>query len=98
MLKKFFVFTLICVYLTGCSGTRIQTSRLNSVEDLVYDAESALKSKSNPNYKQYATESLGSASAYLLTLKDFKKSMNMEELKRYNYLLQRVSTLQKSIK
>jgi len=56
-----------------------------------------LSRNSGPNSKQYAKQNLDTAGAYLLTLRDNKKVLSDTQLKRYNSLSQRVSTLRKQL-
>ena len=96
--SKILLTTLLTTtVITGCSTAPVQTDRLNTVEDLLLDAERVLSNKSVSNPNQYAKENLGSASAYLLTLRDNKKVLSDSQLKRYNSLTKRVSALQKQL-
>ena len=96
--SKILLSTVISTsFLTGCSNAPVQTGRLNTVENLLYDAERVLKLNSVSNPKQYAKENLDTASAYLLTLRDNKKVLSDSQLKKYNTLSQRVLSLQKQL-
>ena len=88
---------LTTTLLVGCSNAPVQTDRLNTVEDLLFDAENVLSRNTGPNPKQYAKENLDTAGAYLLTLRDNKKLLSKIQMKRYNSLTQRVSTLRKKL-
>ncbi len=88
---------ITAVLLTGCSTAPVQGDRLNTAEELLIDVENILARSSEPNAKLYAKEQLGSANAYLLTLKDNKKVLTKTQLQRYNALLQRASSLQKRV-
>ncbi|WP_299879591.1 hypothetical protein [uncultured Cocleimonas sp.] len=95
--KILFTTVLTTTLLVGCSNAPVQTSRLNSVEDLILDAERVLSNNAGPNPIQYAKQNLDTAGAYLLTLRDNKKVLSDIQLKRYNSLTQRISTLRKQI-
>jgi len=95
--KILFTTVLTTTLLVGCSNAPVQTNRLNTVEDLLLDAERMLSRNSGPNSKQYAKQNLDTAGAYLLTLRDNKKVLSDTQLKRYNSLSQRVSTLRKQL-
>ena len=93
--SKIILATTLSTLLVACSNAPVQTKRLNTVEDLVIGAERVLSNNTNPNAKQYAKQNLDTAGAYLLTLRDNKKILSDNQLKRYNALNQRISVLQK---
>ncbi|MEB8433702.1 hypothetical protein OO007_15795 [Cocleimonas sp. KMM 6892] len=93
--SKIFLAMTLSTLLVACSNAPVQTKRLNTVEDLVVGAERVLSNNTNPNAKQYAKQNLDTAGAYLLTLRDNKKILSDDQLKRYNALTQRISVLQK---
>ena len=97
ILKLLLTTVISTTFLTGCSTAPVQNDRLNTVENLLRDSERVLSQNSVSNPKQYAKENLDTASAYLLTLKDNKRRFSDIQLKRYNSLSERVSTLQKKL-
>ncbi len=91
--KSLFVSLFIAIILQGCS-TPLQSSRLNTAEDNIIQAERALASS-----QIRAAESFhGTAMAYLATLADFKKFMTINEEKRFQALNQREKRLSQAIR
>lgn len=72
----------------------LQSGRLDTAESHIIQAEHALQRKQI----RIADENLGTASAYLLTLRDNKKALTKNELKRYQALKQRSEGLMKQIR
>ena len=88
---------LTTTLITGCSNAPVQNNRLNTVENLLQDAERMLSQNTASNSQLYAKENVDTASAYLLTLKDNKRVLSDSQLKKYNTLSQRASSLQKQL-
>ena len=93
----FFLSILITLLLSGCSTAALQTSRLDTAEEYIVQAEQAIGSSPNQTQIIYATESLGTANAYLATLKDNKKHLSKQELERFKALKLRAKNLQNRI-
>lgn len=72
----------------------LQSSRLDTAEGYIIQTEQALARKQI----RIAEDNLGTANAYLLTLRDFKKSLTINEIKRYELLKQRADGLGKQIR
>lgn len=85
-------------FLMACSSIPLQSKRLDSAEDHIIQAEQALAGSSSNVQIRIADENLGTASAYLDTLKDQKKFMTEPETQRYQSLKQRAEMLLKQIR
>ncbi len=80
---KLFIINLVGVLLiSGCSTTPLQTTRLDKAETYMMQAEQAITA----NRMKLATNNMGTAKAYLDTLKDNLKFLSKNEVKRYHLL------------
>jgi len=80
--KLLAVNLVMSILILGCSSTPLQSQRLNKAETYIIQAEQALTA----NRKQLATQDMGTAKAYLDTLKDNLKFLTKTEVKRYHNL------------
>ncbi len=88
---------LVLFQISACSTANLQTDRLNSVEDYLQQVEVLLSSSQNSQSIYIADEKLGTAKAYLETLRDNRKFLTENELRRYNALKQRANSLARQI-
>ncbi len=101
MNKYFTSMTLLITiffFLSGCSSTSLQSKRLDTAESFIVEAEHILDSPPHRDRITAINENLGTANAYLLTLKDNKKYLSENEKKRYPSIKQRADQLKKSIR
>lgn len=84
---------LIMFQLTACSTKFVQSDRLKSAESYLVRAEQAISSSPNGMTKISADADLGTAKAYLETLRDNKKFLTDDEKSKYQALKQRASKL-----
>jgi len=83
---KLLIINFIGVLLiSGCSSTPLQSQRLNKAETYIIQAEQALTA----NKRKLAINDMGTAKAYLDTLKDNLKFLSKSEVKRYHKLRSR---------
>ncbi len=87
--------TFFIIVLQACSGTPLQTKRLNEAENHIVLAEQSISNPRNINYTQ---ENIGSAKAFLATVNDFKKFLSKVELSRLNALNTRLNSLEKRVR
>jgi hypothetical protein len=92
-IRTFFVALSISISLAACSSTSLQGKRLDTAEANLLQAEQALAASNIPA----ADNSLGTASAYLATLKDYKKFLNKNEFRRFQLLQERAEGLTRTI-
>ena len=98
MLKNNLIaITLIIFQLSACSTANVQTDRLKAAESYIAQAEQAVSSPSKRTTKFIAENNLGTAKAYLETLRDNKKFLTDAELKTYHALKQRANMLSKRL-
>ena len=83
----------VLVLLAGCSSTTLHTKRLNIAEDQINYAEQVLSQSPSSEQIKMVSDELGTATAYLATVEDFKKFLSNEELRRHKALLHRANTL-----
>ncbi|MEE9326385.1 MAG: hypothetical protein V3U71_03745 [Cocleimonas sp.] len=88
----------ILFYLLGCSSISLQSKRLNTAESFIIEAEHILNGSPQRGRLTAANENLGTANAYLLTLKDNRKHLSENEKRRYQSLKQRANQLKKRIR
>ena len=93
--KILLVILTILTLLTGCSTSSVQSKRLDTAEELIIQTERDLTSTIGDTNKLKAQEKLGTANAYLATLKDYQKSLTKEELERYKALTKKSDALSK---
>lgn len=93
-MKLLLLSLFVAVQLSSCSTKNLQSDRLDSAESYIQQAEQSLSSAGN---KQNAANNLGTAKAYLGTLRDHKKYLTKNEFKRYQALTQRTNTLSKRL-
>ncbi len=79
--------------ITGCSTTPLQSTRLNKAETYIIQAEQAYTNSRTI----IAKNNIGTAKAYLDTLKDNLKFLSKSEIKRYNTLRAREATTQSKL-
>ena len=77
------------VFLTACSTQKLQTTRLDKAETYIVQAEQAISIKRMTS----ATNNMGTAKAYLDTLKDNLKFLSKSEVKRYHLLRARAKNI-----
>ncbi len=92
-MKSLLLSLALVIQLTGCSTSGLQSGRLDSVETYLSQAEQSFSA----NRKMDAVNNLGTAKAYLGTLRDYKKFLSKEELQRYQALNRRATELTKRI-
>lgn len=95
-IRSFFILAFTIISLSAC--TPLQSRRLDTAEDYIVEAEQILAGPPHHDQVKVADDTIGSAKAYLLTLKDFKKRLNSHELKRYKVLQQRANGVTNRIK
>jgi len=81
-IKLFIINVIGILIISACSSTPLQTTRLNKAETYIIQAEQALAA----NRINIAVNDMGTAKAYLDTLKDNLKFLSKTEVKRYNEL------------
>lgn len=91
---KIIAYLFLSVSLIACSGTPLQTKRLDQVQINLEQAKAALQR----SQIGLAKEAHGEASAYLLTARDNKKYMSEAEKKRYEQLKQSSEALSARLK
>ncbi|MCF6189555.1 MAG: hypothetical protein L3J51_03665 [Cocleimonas sp.] len=91
-IKKSFLISMFML-LTACGGS-LQAGRMDNAEGHFILAERAI-SASNV---RVANDSLGTAKAFLATVNDFKKSLNIHELRRFEALKKREAKVERTIK
>jgi len=91
-IKKSFLIPLLML-LTACGGS-LQSGRMDSAEGYIIQAERALTASN----AMVATDNLGTAKAYLSTVNDFKKSLNIHEQRRFEALKKRETKIERTIK
>jgi len=100
-IKTFFAGTVVILSLlllqTACSQDTLQTDRLNLAENYIGKAEQIVTRSVGEKDNILAEESLGTAKAYLETLRDNKKFLTEQEEKRRLELKQRADQLLKRI-
>ena len=94
-MKSLLITLFIAIQLSSCSTSNLQSGRLDSAESYILQAEQRLSTGGN---KRVAAENIGTAKAYLGTLRDHKKYLTKGELARYQTLLQRSNKLSKRIR
>ncbi len=94
-----FIILIITVIfqLSACSRTNLQSNRLDSAESYIERAEQIIANSPRKAEKNLAKENLGTATAYLETVRDNRKFLTKEERKRRLELKQRAKTLSKLI-
>ncbi len=80
-------------FLTGCSSTPLQSTRLNKAETYMIQAEQALSS-TQADRKNIAINNIGISQAYLATIKDNLKFLTKVEKKRYYALVTRAKGIE----
>ena len=95
--NTYLITTTVLMMLTACSTSSVQTKRLNTVEELILQTEHDLTNSSGSSNKIKAQEKLGTAKAYLATLKDYQKSLTTKELARYKDLTKKSEELSKQV-
>ncbi len=80
---KLIISNVVGVFLiSGCSSTPLQSTRLNKAEAFMTQAEQAIEAQK----MNIAQNNMGTAKAYLDTLKDNLKFLSKAEVKRFNSL------------
>lgn len=94
-----FIILIITVIfqLSACSNANLQSNRLDSAESYIERAEQIIANSPGETEKNLAEENLGTAIAYLETVRDNRKFLTKEERKRRLELKQRAKTLSKLI-
>ena len=82
---------------TACSQDRLQTDRLNLAENYIGKAEQIVTHSTGGEDNILAEETLGTAKAYLETVRDNKKFLTEQEERRRLELKQRADQLLKRI-
>ena len=91
-IKKSLLIPLLML-LTACGGS-LQSGRMDSAEGHIIQAERALTASNT----RVATDNLGTAKAFLATVADFKKSLNIHEQRRFESLKKREANIERTIK
>jgi hypothetical protein len=92
-IKFIFSSFIIAILLQACTSTPLQSSRLNSAEDDILQAEQALSASKVKIAENY----LGTAAAYLATVEDYKNRLSSNEKKKYQGLRQREVNISRMI-
>ena len=91
---KFIIINIIgALVISGCSTTPLQSKRLNKSETFMIQAEQAISS----NKLKLAKANIGTAKAYLDTLKDNLKFLTKAEVKRYHRLRAKEKLISKTL-
>ena len=88
-LKVSIITIAALLLITACSTQKLQTTRLDKAETYIIQAEQALTIQK----MRIATNNMGTANAYLDTLKDNLKFLKKPEVKRYHLLRARAKKL-----
>ena len=99
-LKKYFFIGMLLTFSffqVACSTKTLQHDRLNLAENYIEKAEGIIANSRGENDKILAQETLGTAQAYLETLRDNRKFLTEQEQKRRLDLKQRAEELSKVI-
>jgi len=100
-IKTFITNTVVILSLlflqTACSQDTLQADRLNQAENYIGRAEQIITHSAGEKDNILAEENLGTAKAYLETLRDNKKFLTEQEERRRLELKQRADQLQKII-
>ena len=91
--KLFIVNMVGLILVSGCSTTPLQSTRLNKAETYIIQAEQAISA----HKMKIATNNMGTAKAYLDTLKDNLKFLTKAEVKRFNLLKVRAKAVSSRI-
>jgi len=91
-IKRSFLISLLML-LTACGGS-LQGGRMDNAEGHIIQAERAITASN----ARVATDNLGTAKAFLATVNDFKKSLNIHELRRFEALKKREANIERTIK
>ena len=92
------LITSVIFQLSACSTTSLQSNRLDSAESYIVRAEKIIANSPRKAEKNLAEENLGTATAYLETLRDNRKFLTKDEHKRRQELKQRADKLSKLIR
>jgi len=84
--------------LSACTNASLQSNRLDAAESYIVRAEKIIANSSGKAEKNLAEESLGTATAYLETVRDNRKFLTKNEHKRRQELKQRADKLSKLIR
>jgi len=98
MKKLSLISFLVLNLLSACSTASIQTQRLNTAESYIQQTEQLLVGSLDDDLIRAAQQDLDTANAYLATLKDYRKLMTDDEMKRYKALKQRSDEIMKRIR
>ena len=99
-LKKYFFIGMLVTFAflqVACSTQTLQHDRLDLAENYIVKAEGIIANSRGENDKILAQETLGTAKAYLETLRDNRKFLSKQENKRRLDLKQRAEALSKAI-
>jgi hypothetical protein len=92
-IKLFLVNIIGLIIVSGCSTTPLRSTRLNKAETYIIQAEQAISA----HKMNIATHNMGTAKAYLDTIKDNLKFLTKAEVKRFNLLKVRAKTISSRI-
>lgn len=92
-----FLLSFSLALLVACSSTPLQTSRLDTAESEIIQAEQILARSSGIRGMKAADDKLGAASSYLATVLDNKKYLNKNQLQRYAALKRRLDAVYQQI-
>jgi len=90
-LFRLFIISSIFFVLSACSTSNLQSTRMDKAEEQIVLAEQAL----NQSNKSVASQSIGTASAYLATVTDFINSLNDRDKGRLKRLKQKVDIIER---
>ena len=86
-----FLAVVFSLTLVACSSGPLQSGRLDNAEEYIMRAQTQM------DQPIFANETLGTATAFLATVKDNKFRLTKEELARYESLLKQSNDLSRQI-
>jgi len=92
------IIITVIFQLSACSNANLQSNRLDSAESYIERAEQIIANSPGEIEKNLAEENLGTAIAYLETVRDNRKFLTKEERKRRLELKRRAKNLSDSIR
>lgn len=87
------IIITVIFQLSACSNANLQSNRLDSAESYIERAEQIIANSPGETEKNLAEENLGTAIAYLETVRDNRKFLTKDEYKRRLELKQRADKL-----
>lgn len=87
---------MLLLFATSCSTNSLQTVRMDKAEEQIILAEQALNQPS-ANQRAIVLDNAGTATAYLATVRDYRKFLTANERARLDSLQQRVDRVIKQV-